>query len=439
MKIMGDRNLKILKLSLPAAVNYLLGMFQTMVDMIFVGRISAESVAAVGMSMQYIGLLYSTMSLFYVGTNALVSRFTGAGKREDAGSVSFSMAVAAFIFSIPVTYFGMFHSKILFTILGASESVALTGHSYLMIFAMFIPFLFLQGVMLSTFNATGDTKTPLVIGVVGNVLNTILDYGLIFGHFGLPEMGVRGAAVALLIAGLCQFLLYLYFAFAKKRIPFEFKFKMEMVKRGLKVGFPTWIERMVTYPSYLVVASMAARFGTDVLAGYQIGLRVEGFAFMPGIGFMIAGMALVGQNLGAGEPEEAYKDGIGSARIAAIFMGLMGLGMFFFARPVASLFTTHDQTLYHTVMYLKIIGLSQVPLGVAFVLSGCLRGAGATRSTFIINSFSIWVVRVVPAYLALSYFNSVLAVYIVMAVETFIRAGLLFGAFKSGGWKHIKV
>ncbi|MCD8492826.1 MAG: hypothetical protein LRY51_13520 [Geovibrio sp.] len=141
----GKRIWTVLKISFPAAMYNLLGMVQSMVDMLFVGRISSVSVAAVGVSMQYVGMLYAFMSLFYVGTNALVSRFFGAKDPEKAGLVSYNMFVLALAFSVPLFVVGFYKSHVLFNILGMSGEIEEIGSVYMKIYCFSIPVLFAQG------------------------------------------------------------------------------------------------------------------------------------------------------------------------------------------------------------------------------------------------------------------------------------------------------
>ncbi|MCD8567170.1 MAG: MATE family efflux transporter, partial [Geovibrio sp.] len=279
----GKRIWTVLKISFPAAMYNLLGMVQSMVDMLFVGRISALSVAAVGVSMQYVGMLYAFMSLFYVGTNALVSRFFGANDPEKAGLVSYNLFVLALIFSVPLFIIGYFKSHLLFNILGMSGEIEAIGSVYMKIYCFSIPVLFAQGVLYSSLNAYGKTKIPFYIGIFGNIVNFLLDYALIFGAWGFPALGVAGVAYATVIARLLEFFIYAYLCFIRKEIDFVMRFSGDLLRRALKVGFPTWMERMMTFPTYIVLSALVARYGTEALAGYQIGLRIEGIAFMPGV------------------------------------------------------------------------------------------------------------------------------------------------------------
>jgi len=238
--------------------------------------------------------------------------------------------------------------------------------------------------------ASGDSKTPLKIGILTNLINAVLDYILIFGKFGFPELGVKGAATATLIAYTLDLFLFMYvFLSGKTSVSMKKNFELSYVRRALRVGIPTGVERLITFSSFIAFVRIISEYGTYTLAGYQVGLRVEGLAFMPGFGFTTAAMALVGQSLAA--------------------------------------------------LYIRVVGFSQIPLAYAFVLTGALRGAGATKLSLFVNATSQWLFRIAPSIIAMKISKNVLWVYVIMNIETFITALWLWYIFKRGKWKYIKV
>ncbi len=216
------------------------------------------------------------------------------------------MICFSFVISVPLTYVAYNYGPFLFNILntGGEEVAVQGGTAYMKMFAYGVPAMFVMGVLFSGMNAIGATKIPLFISITGNILNVILDYVLIFGKLGFEPMGgIRGAALATVIVIYFQIVLYLYVYLGRKKLAITVKLDFVLLWRALKVAVPTWIERISSHPSYLVLSALVAKYGVDSLAGYQVGgLRLEGLAFMPGgIGFTLAGMALVGQGgLGAG-------------------------------------------------------------------------------------------------------------------------------------------
>lgn len=437
--MLDSRTKKILSLAIPAAFSNLFDMIQIIVDMIMLGRVSPVAIAAAGISMQFLGLLYAFMASFSVGNSAVISRFIGAKQFEDANKTVFTSSVIAFLISIPFTIFGIFYPQYIFIFMGASKEVVEAGSMYLSVISLTFPVIFIEFALYSALNASGDTKTPLKIVVIANVINTALDYVLIFGKFGFPQLGIKGAAVATAISYYISFILYLYvFLNKKSKISFYSEFVKDYAKKVLKIGIPAGLERVITYFSFLLFVKMIAEYGTYTLAGYQVGLRIEGLAFMPGFGFSIAAMTLVGQSIGAKDYQEAEKSGWQTAKIAAIFMGIMGVIMFIFPNYLAMIFTDDKKVIQEAVLYLKIVGLTQIPLAIGFVLSGALRGAGATKLTLIINTSSLWFFRLIPAYLMSKLFGNVMYIYYAMFLETFLKAGLLYYVFKKGYWKRSK-
>lgn len=428
---------RILSLSIPAAVSNFFDMIQVLVDMIMLGRVSPESVAAAGLSMQFLGFLYAVMAFFSVGTSAVVSRLAGAEKLEDVSKVIFLSCAIAFFISIPFTILGIFFPELIFLAMGASEEVLNNGVIYYSILSLTVPVIFIEMAIYSSFNALGDTKTPLKIVLFANLINTVLDYLLIFGKFGFPQLGIKGAAIATAVSYFISFFVYLYAI--NKKVSIKFNFDTDYIKKILKIGIPAGFERVFTYFSFLIFVKLIAEYGTYVLAGYQIGLRIEGLAFMPGFGFTIAAMTVVGQSLGANNPQQAERLAWETAKLASVFMGLMGIFMVFFPEYIAMIFTDNQIVIQQASNYLRIVGLTQIPLAIGFVLSGALRGAGATKTTMIINSFSLWFFRIIPAYVFSKIFSDVKWIYYAMFMETYIKATLLYVFFKRGKWKEKRI
>lgn len=186
-------NKKILHLAIPAALTNLLDTLQLLIDILMVGRISPEAVGAVGLSGQLIILIYSFISIFYIGTNVLVSRFYGEKKPEEAGKAVSGLLIISVLFSLPFFIYTYEFSGSYFSLMGAERSVINLGTDYTSILSLSIPFLFIGAVLYSSIVASGDTKTPLIISLFTNLLNTFLNYCLIFGNFGFPRLEVEGA------------------------------------------------------------------------------------------------------------------------------------------------------------------------------------------------------------------------------------------------------
>lgn len=431
---------KILNIALPAGINSLLDMLQVITDLIMVGRLSPFAVAGVGLGLQSLMLVFAILTLFHVGTNALLSRFIGASKLKRASLGLATLLRFALFVSIPVSILWYFLSSYIFIWFDTAQEVIILGSSYVQVLTFMMPFIFVKLVFVSALSASGDTKTPMYIKLVSIILNIFLNYILIFGHFGFPALGVVGAGISTVIINGLELAVYIILYLKGKMIytPY-FYFSKSLLNRALKVGVPASIERTLTFSSFMLFTVIIAQYSTETLAGYQIGLRVEGLAFMPGIGFTIAAMTLMGQGLGAKNPQQAKEDVLLVLKYTAVFMFIISLFMILIPEKIVWLFTNDEETIKEASLYLVIVGFSQVPLAFNFVLSGALRGAGDGRRTLKINLISIWFIRIIPAFVLSWYFHSILFVYFAMITDTLVKAIFLWIAFNKGEWQKIKV
>ncbi len=440
IRFFPPKHQKILKISIPAAINSLMDMLQVITDLIMVGRISAFAVAAVGLGLQSLMFIFAVLTLLHVGTSALLSRFIGAGKLKQASTGLSTLLRFAFMLSLPVMVAWYYLASNIYVWFGTAPEVAALGADYVQMLTWMLPFVFMKLVFVSALNSAGDTKTPMKVKIGSIILNIILNYLLIFGHFGFPQLGVLGAAVGTVIVNILEFVIYviLYIRHKTPYIP-VWHYSKSLLSRALKVGIPASFERALTFGSLMLFTVIITQYGTEALAGYQIGLRVEGLAFMPGIGFTIAAMALMGQGLGAKKPEQAREDVLLVLKYTIGFMFFLSFFMIFIPEKIVWFFTDDAQTIEQASLYLRIVGLSQIPLAFNFVLSGALRGAGDSKKTLRINLTSLWFVRIIPAFLLSWYFENIMWVYIAMISDTFVKATWLWITFNKGEWQKIKV
>jgi putative MATE family efflux protein len=440
IRFFPKKHQKILKLSIPAAINSLLDMLQVITDLIMVGRISAFAVAAVGLGLQSLTFVFAILTLLHVGTSALLSRFVGAGQMKRASTGLSTLLRFAFFLSLPMMLLWYVLSSNVYVWFGTVAEVVALGEDYVQMLTWMLPFVFVKLVFVTALNAAGDTKTPMYVKIGSIFLNVFLNYLFIFGNLGFPELGVMGAALGTVIVNILETLIYVWL-YAKRKMPYipTLHYSKSLLNRALKVGIPASFERTLTFGSFMLFTVIIADYGTEVLAGYQIGLRVEGLAFMPGIGFTIAAMALMGQGLGSKKPEQAREDVLLVLKYTIGFMFFLSFFMVFMPEKIVWLFTDDAQTIEKASLYLRIVGFSQIPLAFNFVLSGALRGAGDTKRTLKISLVSLWFVRILPAFLLSWWLDDIMFVYLAMISDTFVKAVWLWVTFNKGEWMKIKV
>lgn len=408
--------------------------------MIMVGMVSIYALAAVGMSMQFMMIINILMTLYVVGGNALISRFIGQRRKKRASALLFSLGVFALILSVFVSFGCYYGIESIYTIMGAEVEVVHQGTLYFQIIALGISVIFIDTLLYNALSAAGDTKNSLYIKLVSAAINAFLNYVFIFGHYGFEAMGIEGAAYATIIA--YTFNVFAYFLLLKMPrskliiIPI---IRMKDIIRAWNIGWSAALDRLVSSLSFLIFVAIITAYGTAELAGYQVGLRIEGIAFMPGFGFAIAAMALVGQNLGANHKEKAYAMGVISGRIAYVFMGAVGTILILFPEFLISFFTKDTQTIAVASYYLILVGLAQIPLAINFVYSAALRGAGATKVTLKVNVLSLWFLRVIPSYIAYKLGFGIIAIFVIMNVETLIKGLIYYFIYRKKEWLYMKV
>jgi len=408
--------------------------------MIMVGMVSVYALAAVGMSMQFMMVINVLMTLYVVGGNALISRFIGQRRKKRASSLLYTLSVFATVLALFVSVGVYFSSDFLYKAMGAEPEVIEQGSLYFKILALGFVVIFLDTLLYNALSAAGDTKSSLYIKLVSAALNATLNYILIFGHFGFDAMGIEGAAYATVIAYAFNVIAYiLLLRISNARLNFIPIIRIKDLKRVWNVGWSAALERAISSLSFLVFVAIITAYGTAELAGYQVGLRIEGIAFMPGFGFAIAAMALVGQNLGANNKEKAYAMGVISGRIAYVFMGTIGFILVLFPEYLVGFFTTDSATIAVASYYLIFVGLAQIPLAINFVYSAALRGAGATKITLKINVASLWILRVLPSYIAYKMGFGIIAIFIIMNVETLIKGIIYHYIYQKRVWLDTKI
>ncbi len=437
---MNVRHRRVLHIAVPVVLNNLLHTLVVYTDFAMVSRLSADAIVAVGLGMQVWGIFYATMALIYTGQNALMSRFVGAGMYKKASMVISTLFWFVAVIALPVILFWQYIGVHTFELFGASESVVRLAEAYLTVLFMTAPFAYMNSIFFSALSSDGNTKITMYITLMIVFLNAFADYALIFGHFGFAPYGVRGAAIATLCSMVFETVIYLiYFGSGRTRFTLMGRFSAKLLKRVLRIGLPAMVDRVLGSAAMLLFAGMVLVLGTEVNAGFQLGLRIEGLAYMPGFGFAMAASVLMGQGLGAKDPDRSYRDVMLSMRYAVGIMFLMSVLFITLPGVLVSLFTDDIRIIYEASMYLIIMGAVQIPLGVYFVLINALKGAGDTKRTFWINFITMWIFRIIPGLISVYGFGSIIGVYIGLVADPVVKAVIFWREFQKGAWRRLKI
>jgi putative MATE family efflux protein len=435
----------ILTLAWPVVAELLLQTLTQMVDMIMVARLGSAAVAAVGLSSQPLFVAFGLFIGIGTGTTALVARYVGAreeGKVEEVVRQSFWIALSL---ALVVAVAALAFSRQIVTMMGAAPDVVPFGVNYLRWLAPGYVLMLWSMVMTSALRGAGDTRTPMKVNILINLINVIGNYALIYGHFGLPALGVAGAAIATSLSRAVGGFIYLVVLIRGRgpvRLPLARLHQVDfsVIGRILRIGVPTALERVILSFGLIFFSRIVASLGTAAFAAHTIAINAESISFMPAMGFATAATTLVGQNLGAKNPEAAARNGWESAKIGGLVMGVMGLIFFLFPTAFMRLYTNEADVIRLGATSLRIIAVAQIPMAVAFIVSGALRGAGDTRPMMYITGFCVWVVRLGFTYIFVGVLGlGLTGAWLAMAIDWVGRGIFAALRFHSGKWKEIKV
>lgn len=423
-------------------------LFQTLlgvVDMVMVARLGPVAVAGVGTSIQVVWVAISALAAVSVGTTVLVARATGAVHPDEANRVTKQSLVLATAIGLLLMVGGLRFSAALIEAMGPAPDVVAYGVTYLSISALLAPMLVVQLIAGAALRGAGDSRTPMIATGAINVVNVVLAYGLIFGHLGLPALGVAGSAWA---AGLARAVgavaLVIVLAGARKKISLQGRGGWlpdpPLILRLLRIGIPSMLEQVIFSVGMLMYGIMVIGLGTTVYATQRITFNAISLSFMPGFGYAMAATTLTGQSLGAQKPETAARATWYALRSALILMSTMGLIFIVFGKPLMRAFTDDPDIVALGAVSLAIMAFSQPFQAIGQVLAGGLRGAGDTRFPMIISTVGIWLIRLPLGYLVgvkLGY--GLPGVYSSSIADSAVRALLAYLRYRTGAWKNIKV
>ena len=414
------------------------GMVQTK----FIAGLGAEGLAAVGAGQRIFFAMQAILMAVSAGTTALVARAWGAGDYEEASRVTMASLVLGGVMSLFIAVFGILFASPVAGVFGLDQAtldMASLNIRWLSAFNVVFAGMFILSAAL---RASGDAWTPLWMSVGVNIMNIPLLYAFIFGRWGMPEMGVAGAAIA---AGI-SFTIgvgILLIMWIKQRFRVKYVsggwWRRERLKRLLDIGYPAALEQVVFQIGFFIFLMLIGNFyGTEAFAAYNIGVNLLAVCMTVGFGFSIAGSTLVGQHLGANDHDGAARSGWLSMVFAILSMGSLGLLIIAFAEEMATYFIGDAAlTVEYTVQFIYILGAMMPLLAVEFSIGGALRGAGDTRFPLVATVFGLLVMRCGLAGIATYMGMPVVYVYAAIIGDYIVKAAMLLWRFRRGRWKTV--
>jgi putative MATE family efflux protein len=436
----GKISRAILLLSIPAVLEMIMESIFVIVDIYFVSKLGANAVATVGLTESMITIIYAIAIGLGTATTSMVSRRIGEKNPYSASRTAFQAILTGLAVSIFIGIPGALKAESLLNMMGASPQIieSMSGYTKVMLGGNVV--IMMLFIINAIFRSAGDAAVAMKVLWIGNIINIILDPCLIFGLGPFPHLGVTGAAIATTIgrgtAVLVQF--YLLF-FGRKRIRLSVKHlgvDFKIMLKLLKLSFGSIGQNLITTTSWIALVRIISTFGSEVVAGYTIAIRIIGFTILPSWGISNASATLVGQNLGAKKPERAERAVWITGWINMILLGLIGLILVQFPEQFIRLFIDNENVIEAGVKGLRIISIGFIAYGLGMVLVNSFNGAGDTSTPLIINIFAFWLIEIPLAWmLALKAGFNEEGVFIAIVIAESIMTLTAWLVFRRGKWK----
>ena len=434
---------RIIRMTIPVAVG---GQAETLVGMIqlfLIGLLGPAALSAVGLSQAFTRVLFTAMMSISRGALTMVAQAIGGDSMEEASATAKQAFTLLFGFSILFGVVSLAISPFLLPSIISDPEVIALGTPYLQVFFIGIPFMTLNRAVASCFQGAGDTSTPFYLSIISSIVQISTSYVLIFGVWIFPELGVVGAAfggfTGRATATVIGFSLLYSGRTSLTLLPeTSYRFNWDVAKRILKIGVPSGIQGILRNGSGLVYLKLIGltAVSTSAVAAYTIGSQMEHILRRTGLAYGTVATALVGQSLGAKDPDGAERNGWTTLLISVITNVALCLPVAIFARQFMSLFVDEIDVIDIGAVYLLVMVVAEPFVCASNTAGGGLRGAGDTMPPMYYTLVSQWLVRLPVAYvLAFTLGYGINGIWASLVIYGVLQGYLTVRKFAQGEWK----
>lgn len=353
----------------------------TVIDTIFIGMLGTAQLAAIPLAAS----MYMIAWIFFVGimqsSVAFIAKAFGAKKFQDIGVILAHYKIIA-LFGLPLLYLYIQGWSIFANLAQLEAEVNNYAWLYLNIRVWDAAFSLLLVLFYIFYQSIGNSIIPMIVSILVLVLNVILDYGLIFGNFGMPALGVEGSAYATVLAQMIGAIVIIGYSFSTQKKSFNLKLfhplKLNLFKKMLRIGLPQGIGDSIELIAWAIFSIMVAQLGTVALAANNIGLQVVQLLYLPGLAIGMASASYMGRFLGAKRPDIAKITTLRSLHLGSLYMGSLGILLWFLGETIARYFTTDEMVIQQAILMFKVMAFYQIFDAIAIILRTTLSGAGDT-------------------------------------------------------------
>lgn len=440
----GSIDRAIFLLSVPMVLEMLMEGLFALVDIFFVAKLGKEATATIGLTEVVMSQIVALALGLSMATTAMVARRIGEKDNEGAAVAAMQSILIGILICLIIAVVFYFKAGDILEFMGGSPELIRIGTGYTRILLTGSSTMFFLYLLNAVFRGAGNAAIAMRTLWIANGINIILDPFLIFGIGPFPEMGVAGAAVATTIGRGVGVGYQVYHLVNGKSLVHlklrHLKFAWDIIWKLLKVSSTGVLQFFMATASWLFIIRIIALFGDAAVAGYSIGIRIVIFTILPAWGMASAASTLVGQNLGAGQPERAEKSVWRTAYFNMIFLTTISVLFVITAPWLIPFFTKEPEVIHQGVLCLRIICLGYIFYAYGMVIGQAFNGAGDTVTPTLINFVAFWMLQIPLSYTFAKLFAwGPVGVYWGIAISESLLALIAIAVFRRGKWKTVKI
>ena len=440
----GSIRRAILLLAVPMMLEMAMESTFAVVDIYFVSSLGASAIATVGLTESVLTLVYAVAIGLSMGTTALVARRIGEKRPREAADAAVQAIFVASMASIPFAIAGAFFAKDILTLMGADSWSITHGYRFTAWMMSANAVIMLIFVINAIFRGAGDAAIAMRVLWLANAINIVLDPVLIFGWGPFPTLGIQGAAVATSIGRGIGVLVQIWVLFRGAKhirvLTSQLRVQAEVMSRLVRTSLGAIGQFIIATSSWIGLVRIVSVFGSEALAGYTLAVRIFIFTLMPAWGFSNAAATLVGQNLGAKQPERAERSVWITGIVNMTFLALVSLLYIFGNEMLIRIFTSDPAVIKAGAECLRIVAYGYIAYAWGMVMPQAFNGAGDTFTPAKINFFCFWLLEIPLAYLlAISLGAKQTGVYWSIVIAESTAGVVAIFLFRRGKWKLTKV
>lgn len=446
MKVLADtiketKKLSLFHLTWPIFLEVFLFMLMGLADTFMLSALSDNAVSGVGAANQYIHIAILILEVVGNGASIVVSQYLGSKRYFEAAKISALAVTMNLAVGLIMSVLFFFFASHLMSMMNLQGEVLHYAQSYLVIIGSFI---FLQAIinaLAAIIRVHGWTKQTMYVSLGMNVLHVVLNYGLIFGNFGLPELGVKGAAISSVISRGLAMLVFFWLLYqvmeVRVKLHYYFEYSKEYVRKILNIGLPSAFEQVLYQFCQIIFLYYATYLGAETLAARQYAMNISMFTYLFAIAIGTGTAIIIGRHVGAGEKDEAYHQLWKSVRAAFIFTIIMVGVVTIFRKQLMHIFTDNPEVMAIGASVLALSIVLETGRTMNIVVINSLRASGDARFPVKIGFLSMVCMSLPLGYFFVFVLDwGLVGIWLAISADEWVRAIIVYFRWKSRKWER---